>query len=319
MTFSSYTFLSENQWNEKIDKLDSFARSCCLCPRKCGVNRFKNETGFCKAPGEMIVSKIFPHFGEEPPISGNNGSGTIFFSYCTLKCCFCQNYQISHESRGQPFSIPQLAQKMLWLQSCNCHNINLVTPTHFLPWIIKSLKKAFSMGLNIPVVYNCGGYENPEVLAVLNGIVDIYLPDMKYGKNSPAIKFSNCDNYVQYNRETVREMFHQTGPLKIDCNGIGERGICIRHLVLPQNQSYSSELLKYLKSTYDVLDIHISLMAQYRPFYNAKLFNEINRRLKVTEYEKIKNTFINEGFEGFYQEITEIDKSFIINFQSENQ
>lgn len=316
MAISSYTLLSENEWNEKTDLLDSFARSCCLCPRRCGVNRFKNETGFCKAPGRMIISRTFPHFGEEPPISGKNGSGTVFFSYCTLGCCFCQNYQISHESQGQSFSISELAQKMLWLQSCGCHNINLVTPTHFLPWIIRSLKEASLSGLNIPAVYNCGGYENPEVIAVLNGIVDIYLPDMKYGKDLSASKFSKCNNYVHYNRESIREMFRQTGPLRTDRNGIGKRGICIRHLVLPNNQSYSLYILEYLKSCYDVSDIHISLMAQYRPFYKAERFDEINRPLGVKEYELIRDAFADEGFDGFYQDISRIDNSFVINFNN---
>ncbi|MDO5576473.1 MAG: hypothetical protein Q4F84_05290, partial [Fibrobacter sp.] len=308
MSISSYTLLSESEWNQKTDQLDSFARSCCLCPRKCGVNRFNGETGFCKAPGEIIVSRIFPHFGEEPPISGKNGSGTIFFSCCTLKCCFCQNFQISHESLGEPISVSELAKKMLWLQSKGCHNINLVTPSHFLPWIIRSLKEAFEGGLEIPIVYNCGGYENPEVIAVLNEIVDIYLPDMKYGENSSAVKFSGCSNYVQYNRDAIREMFHQAGPLRTDHDGIGKRGICIRHLVLPNGQSFSMEILDYLKSNYDISDIHISLMAQYNPMYKADRFPEINRPLQVDEYENVKNAFFNEGFEGFYQDISQIDE-----------
>ena len=175
---ASYTCLTEGEWDGKIAQLDAIARSCSLCPRSCGIDRIADERGFCGAPGESIVSSIFPHHGEEPPLSGNRGSGTVFFTFCTLKCVFCQNYQISHLGEGEPIAADDLAKKLVDLQVMGCHNINLVTATHFLPWVVRSLKRASLMGLSIPIVYNCGGYERPEIMALLSGIVDIYLPDM---------------------------------------------------------------------------------------------------------------------------------------------
>jgi putative pyruvate formate lyase activating enzyme len=311
--------LRDTEWQEKIEKLDIFASQCELCPRMCGVNRLEAEEGFCGAPGEMVISSIFPHHGEEPPISGSNGSGTVFFSYCTLKCCFCQNYQISHEFEGTMFTVKELAAKFLHLQKLGCHNINLVTATHFLPWIIRSLKEAADDGLSIPVVYNCGGYENSSVIAILDGIVDIYLPDMKYGDNLYAGKYSNAPDYVEANLKAIKEMFRQTGPLRIDNDGIAYRGLCIRHLVLPENNSASDRIFEFLKSSFDPHDIYVSLMAQYRPLYKAKKFSEIGKPITVQEYEQVKQMFIDEGFEGFYQELSQMDQSFIIDFKKRKE
>ena len=316
---ASYTFLSDTEWQDKIEKLETFASQCELCPRKCGVNRLEGEKGFCGAPGEMVISSIFPHHGEEPPISGNNGSGTVFFSYCTLKCCFCQNYQISHEFEGRVFTIKELSAKFLNLQKLGCHNINLVTATHFLPWIVRALKGAASEGLTIPIVYNCGGYENSSVVKVLDSIVDIYLPDMKYGHNLYAGRYSNAPDYVETNLNTIKEMFHQTGPLRIDSKGIAYRGLCIRHLVLPENTSASERIFEFLKTNFDPQDIYVSLMAQYRPLYKAKKFREISKPVTVPEYEQVKQMFIDAGFEGFYQEISQMDRSFIIDFKKRKE
>ena len=295
------------------------ALSCELCPRLCKVNRFKGKQGFCGAPEGMVISSIFPHHGEEPPISGTMGSGTVFFSYCSLKCCFCQNHQISHEYEGKSFSEIELAGKLISLQELGCHNINLVTPAHFLPWILRSLQIAAKRGLNIPLVYNSSGYELTKVIKLLDGIVDIYLPDMKYGSDEPAVKYSRAPDYTEVNRETVREMFRQTGPLKTDDNGIAYRGLCIRHLILPGNQSYSREILQFLKSVFDPSDISISLMAQYRPLYKASEFPLINRTLTSEEYEIVSREFIDAGFGGFYQEIEQIDKNFLIDFKNRKE
>jgi putative pyruvate formate lyase activating enzyme len=311
---ASYTYLSDKEWDDKIDALDHIASSCELCPRRCGVNRLVGETGFCGAPGQMVISSIFPHHGEEPPISGTGGSGTVFFTYCTLKCIFCQNYQISHMAEGKPYAPSELAEKMLSLQTMGCHNINLVTATHFLPWVARALKEAASRGLTIPVVYNCGGYELASVMALLSGVVDIYLPDMKYGDNAAAQQYSKAPDYVAVNREAIREMFRQVGPLRMDDNGIAFRGLCIRHLMLPDGEAGSADILNYLKSKFDPHDLYVSLMAQYRPLHRAATFPRINRPVTAQEYEPLRQEFIDAGFDGFYQEISKIDTGFVIDF-----
>lgn len=311
---ASYCYLEPREWDEKIAALSSIAKACSLCPRNCGVNRLDNKRGFCGAPDQMIISSIFPHHGEEPPISGSHGSGTVFFSYCTLKCCFCQNYQISHEYEGRPYSDEELADAMIELQNKGCHNINLVTSSHFMHRVVTSLQIAAANGLSIPIVYNSSGYENTTVINLLNGIVDIYLPDMKYGSNVHASKYSRAADYVERNREAVRAMFRQTGSLRSDRDGIAYRGMCIRHLVLPGAVDSSMQVLDYLKSTFDPSDISISLMSQYRPLYNASSFSEINRMVTSDEYNHVKDAFINAGFQGFFQEIEEQDKGFIIDF-----
>lgn len=319
MREASYTYLSEKEWDERISKIEAIAANCELCPRRCGVNRLIGERGFCAAPGEMIISSIFPHHGEEPPISGKKGSGTVFFSYCTLKCCFCQNYQISHEHEGKPYNIEELASKMLHLQELGCHNINLVTATHFLPWILKALKIAVDKGLNLPIVYNCGGYELCSTISLLSGIVDIYLPDMKYGTDKPAIEYSSATDYVEINRNVIREMFRQVGPLRTDSDDLAWKGLCIRHLVLPGNPDSSKAICEYLRSVFDPEDICISLMAQYRPLFNATLFDCLAKPLSYESYSFIKEMFISSGFDGFYQELEQLDKSFLINFKSQKE
>ena len=311
---ASYSYLEPREWEEKIAALYDIASACALCPRNCGVNRFDNVRGFCSAPDQLTISSIFPHHGEEPPVSGTNGSGTVFFSYCTLKCCFCQNFQISHEYEGRTYSNEELADAMLELQNKGCHNINLVTSTHFMHRVVSALKIAVQKGLSIPIVYNCSGYESTTVLDLLNGIIDIYLPDMKYGCNVLASKYSSAPDYVERNRNAIRTMFRQTGSLKCDRNGIAYRGLCIRHLVLPGAVDSSMQILDFLKSTFDPSDIFISLMSQYRPLYNAVSFSEINRMITGDEYNFVKDAFIDAGFQGFFQEIEVQDKGFIIDF-----
>jgi putative pyruvate formate lyase activating enzyme len=314
MRSGSYVYLSDEEWADRISSLDLIASNCELCPRKCHINRHY-QRGFCNAPGEMHISSIFPHHGEEPPISGISGSGTIFFSHCTLKCCFCQNYQISHEYEGKKYSVDQLASEMIRLQDLGCHNINLVTGTHYLPWIVKSIRQASSLGLHIPIVYNSSGYELPDTLSTLQEIIDIYLPDMKYGIEETASKYSNAPNYIENNQHSIKEMFRQTGPLKIDSDGIAYRGLIIRHLVLPSNMDSSKNILNFLNVTFDPMDITISLMAQYRPLFKAYDFPEIDRPLLLEEYSCIKNSFVETGFEGYYQELDQIDRGFLINFK----
>ena len=314
MRTGSYVYLTDEQWEERIGRFDAIARSCTLCPRNCHVNRWNDERGFCGAPGNLYISSVFPHHGEEPPISGSNGSGTVFFSYCTLKCCFCQNWQLSHEAEGRPFTPEELAGKMLDLQRQGCHNINLVTATHFLPWVLRALRLACAGGLTLPLVYNCGGYEHASTVALLAGIVDIYLPDMKYGDNHAAAQFSRTANYRSFNRTSLREMFRQAGPLRVDDDGIARRGLCIRHLVLPNDLAASSKVLDFLTSVFDPADIAVSLMAQYRPLYRAAEFPELGRMVTADEYEQVKSAFMDAGFPGFYQELDTIDGKFVIDF-----
>jgi Uncharacterized Fe-S protein PflX, homolog of pyruvate formate lyase activating proteins len=312
----SFLFLSPQEWDERIREADRIASACELCPRQCRVNRLKGEKGFCQAPGELVISSIFPHHGEEPPISGKNGSGTVFFSYCTLKCLFCQNYQISHEAEGERYTPSRLAQKLLDLEKNGCHNINLVTPSHFLPWILRALKEAAGRGLSIPLVYNNGGYESLEVLGLLKGVMDIYLPDMKYGDPVAAQRYSKAEDYVTVNRAAIIEMFKQVGPLRIDKNEIAYRGLCIRHLVLPNGQAHSDDIVKFLAASFDPQDLTVSLMAQYRPLYRAREFPEISRGPTREEYDSIKRLFENADIAGFFQEMEQLDGNFCIDFKS---
>ena len=208
---------------------------------------------------------------------------------------------------------------MLHLQELGCHNVNLVTATHVLPWVLRSIREASGKGLFIPIVYNCSGYERTPVIALLNGIVDIYLPDMKYGNNDSAIKYSDAPDYVQRNQEVIREMFRQVGPLKTDSEEIAYRGLCIRHLVLPHNRSFSFDVLQFLSSVFDPQDITISLMAQYRPLYKAHQFEEINCGVSEETFGEIKAAYIDAGFDGFFQELSQIDRSFLINFRKRKE
>ncbi|HOL22797.1 MAG TPA: radical SAM protein, partial [bacterium] len=239
-----------------------------------------------------------PHFGEEPELVGIYGSGTIFLTHCNLLCVYCQNYEISHLGMGYTISEEELAELMLNLKKRGCHNINLVTPTHFTPQIVKSLGYAIKKGLGIPVVWNCSGYENVEIIKMLDGIVDIYMPDIKYGDSEPAQKYSNASDYFERCKESVEEMYRQVGDLKINSKGIAEKGLLIRHLVLPNNLAGSEKVLKFIyglsKNTY------VNIMDQYSPCGNAHLYPEINRRPPEEEFEKVikiaKKVGLHRGF-----------------------
>ena len=310
----SYQSLSASEWDERIAAAEALASPCMLCPRKCKADRRAEKKGFCGAGNELVVSSIFPHHGEEPPISGTKGSGTVFFTHCSLRCCFCQNFQISQESEGEPYTERRLAERMLWLESCGVHNINLVTPTHFLPHILRSLRIAAAEGLSLPLVWNSSGYELAEALALLRGIVDVFLPDMKYGSNESSQRYCGAPDYVEVNQAAVREMFRQVGPLKTDKQGIAYRGMCIRHLVLPEARAYSGTIFDFLRSTFDPADVTMSLMAQYRPLYRAKEFPELLRGIDREEYETLLAEAENAGFNVFPQEIALLDESFFIDF-----
>jgi len=312
----SYCFLSDLEWESKINQAGIVAEKCCLCPRFCKINRLNNQTGFCSATQKMHISSIFPHHGEEPPISGTGGSGTIFFTHCTLKCVFCQNWQISQENEGQAYTTVQLSDAMLDMQERGCHNINLVTPTHYIPWIVESIYTASKKGLYLPIVYNTSGYESSETIKILKGIIDIFLPDMKYGDKKSAILYSQSENYIKSNQEAILQMFRQVGPLTCDNNAIAKKGIIIRHLVLPNNAASSEKIIHWLTDHFDPADITVSVMAQYHPTYKADQYLELRRGVSKDEYTKVVNLFQKNGFDGYFQDIDSIDQSFLINFKT---
>ncbi|MBU1852628.1 MAG: radical SAM protein [Candidatus Omnitrophica bacterium] len=268
--------------NDKIKQAYDLLASCRLCPRKCGVNRLKDEQGFCKAGLVPMVSSFHAHFGEEPPISGYSGSGTIFFTHCSLRCLFCQNYPISQMGEGKEVSTEELSNMMLALQKKGCHNINFVTPTHYMPQIIEAVFLARDKGLNIPLVYNCGGYESLESLEILKGIIDIYMPDMKYSDNSVAEKFSFAPDYFEVSKSAVKEMYSQVGDLKIE-KGIAKKGLLIRHLVLPDGLAGSEAIFDFIVRELSP-DTYVNIMAQYYPCHNSFKFPELSRRITRREY-----------------------------------
>lgn len=284
------------------EKAFNMLGSCCVCPRKCKVNRLKDEKGYCKTGLKPVVCSFMPHHGEEPPISGSRGSGTVFFSNCNMACVYCQNYEFSQLGQGREVEFQELAQFMLDLEEMGCHNINLVTPTHVMPQILKALEIAIPKGLTIPLVYNTGGYELPEIIKLLEGIIDIYLPDMRYADEEMAVQYSSAPGYPEYNQASVKEMHRQVGIAKISDEGIIERGVIIRHLVLPNNVSGSEKIMKFL-TEHVSQDTYISLMSQYLPYYKASQFKGISRRLEDKEYEEAKRAMETRGLHnGWIQE-----------------
>ncbi len=276
--------------------------SCRICPRNCKVNRLKDERGFCRIAIKPKVCSFLPHHGEEPSISGTRGSGTIFFSGCNMSCVYCQNYEFSQLDEGRDVDFEKLADFMLELQNMGCHNINLVTPTHVMPQILKTLGLAIPKGLKIPIVYNTGGYELPEMLRLLDGIIDIYLADMRYVDNEMAIQYSLAPDYHQFNQAALKEMHRQVGVAKIDDEGIIRRGLIIRHLVLPNNISGAGKIMKFIAQELSK-DTYISLMSQYLPCYKANQFKDISRRITYQEYENAKSAMEKYGlYNGWTQD-----------------
>jgi len=285
--YPSYLALERNgELSKRVKKLQSIYESCQLCPRDCRVNRLEGQTGKCQATSKVKVSSAQAHFGEERPLVGQRGSGTIFFSNCGMRCVFCQNYQISIEGEGIEISDQRLAETMVKVQNIGCHNINLVTPTHYLPNIMNAVQIAARKGLRIPLVYNTSGYEKLDVLQLLDGIVDIYLPDCKYMDPEHAAKYSSeAFNYPYYAKIALKEIFRQVGDLVVDSRGIAVRGLILRHLIMPNRIAGTESFLKFVaenlsKTTY------INLMRQYRPEHKAFDYPEIARRIKRSEYEE---------------------------------
>lgn len=268
---------------ERAQAALSLLESCSVCPRNCGVNRLAGERGACRTAREAFVSSYGPHFGEEAPLVGRRGSGTIFFTNCNLRCVFCQNYPISHLGEGHKVSKEELAYIMLDLQAQRCHNINLVSPTHVVPQILEALETAAQSGLSVPLVYNSGGYDSVQTLRILEGIVDIYMPDMKYENDQIAKDLSGIDNYPAVNKAAVKEMHRQTGDLEIDEDGLAQRGLLVRHLVLPGGLAGTRGIVNFLSNEVS-RNTYLNIMAQYRPCYKAAQIPGLDRRISAGEF-----------------------------------
>lgn len=286
---------------------------CKLCPRNCSVNRNCGEVGYCRASNEITIAKYYLHQWEEPCITGKNGSGTIFFTYCNLRCLFCQNYKISTLDYGKKISVDRFSEICLELQDMGATNINLVTPTHFVPLIIDGIKLAKSRGLNIPIVYNSSGYENVNTIKMLDGIIDVYLPDFKYYSDEYAIKYSKCKNYFKYASESLREMVRQKGNCIFDNGGNMVSGVIVRHLLLPKMEEDSKKILKYLYDNYGD-KIYISIMNQYTPVRKCE-YGELNNKISDDVYDDIIDYAWNIGIRNaFIQEDGTQSESFIPDF-----
>ena len=286
---------------------------CDICPRKCGINREKGELGFCQMKDKIKIARYSLHYWEEPIISGEAGSGTIFFSGCNLKCIFCQNYKISSENMGKEISVERLKEICLELQNMGANNINLVTGTHFLPLIKEALILAKKEGLTIPIVYNTSSYENVESLKEMEGLIDIYLPDLKYYDNKLAENFSLANNYFEIATNAIKEMVRQTGKPVIE-NNIMKKGVIVRHLLLPNHLEDSKKIIKYLHDTYNE-DIYISIMNQYTPIKKFDKYPELNRTLTDKEYDELVNYACDLNItQAFIQEGETCKESFIPDF-----
>ena len=270
-------------------------RNCRLCPRNCDVNRLQGDTGICSSTARLKVASFGPHFGEEGPLVGSGGSGTIFFSNCNLLCCFCQNWQIAHAGEGRYVSHEDLAGMMLSLQRCGCHNINLVTPTHVVPHVIKALRLAIPKGFVLPLVYNSGGYDSLEVIRKLDGIIDIYLPDFKYQDEAPAEKYScRAQHYSEVASAVIREMHRQVGELQEDSDCVARRGLIIRHLIMPDNIAQTARFAEWVATELGP-NTRVNLMAQYRPEHKAFDHPEISRRINAQEWEEARKSAKSAG------------------------
>lgn len=279
---------------ERIVAAREMLTECRLCPRRCGVNRTQEEKGFCRSGSRLVVSSSGAHFGEERPLVGQGGSGTIFLTGCNLGCVFCQNADISHLGKGEVLSTDQLAAQMIRLQRQGCHNINFVTPTHFVPQILEALPEAIAQGLHLPLVYNCGGYESLETLRLLEGIFDIYMPDFKFADPEATREYCAAPDYPQAARAALKEMHRQVGDLEMDERGIARRGLLVRHLVLPHGLAGTQEVMTFLAEELS-RDTYVNVMEQYRPSYQAHRHPLLSRRISRTEFQKAVQLALRAG------------------------
>lgn len=293
-------------------------KRCTLCPRNCNVDREAGERGVCGVTGEGILgARAALHMWEEPCISGECGSGTVFFSGCSLRCIYCQNYEIAHAESGKRITVERLSEIFLELAKKGAHNINLVTPTHYTPEIIRAVLRARACGLTLPIIYNCSGYEKVETLKMLEGIVDIYLTDFKYMESDLAAKFSKAPDYPTIAKEALKEMVRQTGAPVFDENDLMKKGVIVRHLLLPNHLKNAKAVVQYVYETYGD-QVYLSLMNQYTPLPQVRHIPELNRKVTDREYEKLLDYAIDLGVEqAFIQEGETAEESFIPSFSCE--
>lgn len=292
-------------------------RSCTLCPRMCGVNRLKGEIGFCGASNQIKAARAALHFWEEPCLSGESGSGTVFFSHCTLSCIFCQNYQISTDRKGKGITSQQLCESFLSLQRQGANNINLVTPSHFLPGILEAISQAKKSGLTIPIVYNSGGYERKETIALLKGYIDVFLPDFKYMDNHLAQMYSHAPDYSRFAKESIAKMVELVGSPVFDQKGMLQKGVIIRHLMLPGQLEDTKKIIRWIYETFGD-EVYLSLMNQYTPMKQVAGIPQLNRKLTREEYDQAIDFALKLGItQGFIQEDETASQSFIPDFNGE--
>jgi len=291
--------ISQAEWHNRIDLLNEKLGDCTLCPRNCHAKRTRGETGYCGLGAEIVLSRALPHFGEEPPISGERGAGTVFLSSCNLKCVYCQNWQISRSTGGRKIGPPELAKIFIELRDKGCHNIEAVTPTPQVPGFVEALNIARLEGLDLPVVFNCGGYESPEIIKLLDGIVDIWLADFKYGSETAARELSGAADYPDRALAAIKEMVNQVGHELITSGDIGKRGIIIRHLVLPGMIGNSVAALEILKKEISP-EVPISIMSQYTPIPAMVAHPALGKRISGREYETVLDAALNLGFETIF-------------------
>lgn len=302
--------LPDDEFDRRIADLRERYSDCDLCAYDCRVDRTAGRVGTCQVDDTAYVSSYFPHFGEEDCLKGHNGSGTIFLANCNMKCVFCQNFETSHEAKGEPATAEEIADMALDLEARGCHNINFVSPTHHSPHLVEAVKIAKDQGLNLPIVWNCGGYERKEILETLDGIVDIYMPDVKWSDDKSAALYSKAPGYWSNIKESLREMHRQVGDLRIDGVGLATGGLLVRHLVMPNHVENAKRVMEFIAEEISK-DSFVDVMAQYQPYYKAKtedFYDEISRQITREEYAEVVEHARDIGLERLY-----LDQSMLMN------
>jgi putative pyruvate formate lyase activating enzyme len=308
-TTPNYQRLPPEEFDARIEDLRRRYADCDLCAYDCGVDRTAGETGACRVDDTAYVSSYFDHHGEEDVLRGHAGSGTIFLAHCNMKCVFCQNFETSHEARGEPATPEEIAEMALELQSLGCHNINFVSPTHHSPHLVEAVQIANDRGLDLPIVWNCGGYERAEILELLDGIVDIYMSDVKWSDNAAAAQYSKAPGYWSNVRASLREMHRQVDDLEIDDTGLATGGLLVRHLLMPEHVENAKEILSFVAEEVS-RDTFVNVMAQYRPYYKAaseERYEEINRRITSEEYRAVLDHAREVGLERIEYDLERAD------------
>ena len=305
---------------KRAETLEARLASCDICPHNCKINRLEGQRGFCHSAFAPIIASYCTHHGEEPVLSGNRGSGTIFFGNCNMRCVYCQNYQISQDWRRQKkneYDISTITDRMLILQDeLYCHNINFVTPSHFVPQIVKALLEAIPHGFHLPLVYNSSGYDSLETIEALDGIIDIYLPDLRYADNKIAKKYSGVPDYVERSRAAIKEMYRQVGKLELNDEGVAQKGLIIRHLILPERLAGSAESLSWLAKEVSP-EVTVSIMAQYYPMHKAAKYPALARGINTAEYQEVVDLLEKLGLENGWVQEMDAPTNYLPDFESE--